>query len=264
MTVVEAAVPRSGGAARRYALALGSVAGAVGLAQVGVATATHTVITANDTTLSPTISNGQPANGWYVYLSSPRHDDSGSRGECGWEENINGRHFNYYAMAGNYYNGTPSPNHTYRNLVSRGYKTNVGANAQDGRWWDNRTSGNNWGADVYIITHTNAYGGCDSSPDYSLIMDRSHTQSQNLSDKLETWVDSLPLGVSTNRWPDTNSENNSSNSAPYRSYVELFFHDNQDSVDWFEGGTFAGGIGVKYAYIYGVAVDMTLGYPGDP
>jgi hypothetical protein len=38
-----------------------------------------------------------PWNGVKVYLSSPRHASSGDRGECGWEENVNGRIFNLYA-----------------------------------------------------------------------------------------------------------------------------------------------------------------------
>src|SRR6202008_525747 len=35
-----------------------------------------------------------PWNGYKVYLSSPTHTDSGHRGECGWEENANGNHWN--------------------------------------------------------------------------------------------------------------------------------------------------------------------------
>src|SRR4029453_1966740 len=40
---------------------------------------------------------GETGHGTRVYLSSPRHSSSGSRGECGWEENVNGRTANMWA-----------------------------------------------------------------------------------------------------------------------------------------------------------------------
>ena len=45
--------------------------------------------------------------------------------------------------------------------------------------------------------------------------------------------------------------------APYTIYNELFFHDNQNHVNWF--GTFDGVRG--HAWRYGWAVDALLGYP---
>lgn len=127
---------------------------------VSAVNATHTVITSSDTTYNPT-----PWNGFKVYLSSPRHVDSGDRGECGWEENINGRHWNHYAAtqdnggAGSFYN--------------RGYKVVVSANNRNDGSSTNKNSSNNWGANVHIVTHTNASSGCASSPQYLLVMFRS-------------------------------------------------------------------------------------------
>ena len=48
--------------------------------------------------------------------------------------------------------------------------------------------------------------------------------------------------------------------APYRAYVELFFHTNPAAVNWFQAGG-GHGTGVDNAWRYGWAVDMTLGYP---
>jgi hypothetical protein len=109
-----------------------------------VTSASHTVITTADYTWIPS-----PWNGKKVYLSSPRHSYSGSTGrECGWEENINGRHWNYYAASVNT-GGAGS-------FWDRSYSVVVSANARDDKYADNVTAGNNWGADVYIVTHTNA------------------------------------------------------------------------------------------------------------
>lgn len=45
-----------------------------------------------------------------------------------------------------------------------------------------------------------------------------------------------------------------------RVYVELFFHDNQAAVDWFQAGGGSGN-GVNNSWNYGYAVDAHLGYP---
>ncbi|HET8643514.1 MAG TPA: hypothetical protein VFM37_16380, partial [Pseudonocardiaceae bacterium] len=82
---------------------------------------------------------GVPWNGVKVYLSSPRHSNSGNRGECGWEENVNGRIFNLYAA---------DLNDSAATLSTRGYQTRVSANSRDDGWRLNRDESNNWGADV--------------------------------------------------------------------------------------------------------------------
>lgn len=46
-----------------------------------------------------------------------------------------------------------------------------------------------------------------------------------------------------------------------RAYVELFFHDNQSAVNWFQGSGSEGSGGVNESWRYGWAVDGQLGYP---
>ena len=104
---------------------------------------------------------GVPWNGVRVYLSSPRHASSGERGECGWEENVNGRIFNLYAA---------DLNDQGETLTTRGYQTRVSPNSRDDGWRLNRDESNNWGADIHIVTHTNAYVGCDNPAQYLLVM----------------------------------------------------------------------------------------------
>lgn len=216
---------------------------------MGVATvmASHTTITSTDQ-----VYNTNPWNGYKVYLSSPRHDDSGSRGECGWEENINGRHWNYYAAFIN--NGGSG------GLVNRTYRITVSANARDNGAVTNKNSSNNWGAHVHIVTHTNAISGCPSSAQYLLVMYRTGVaNSTALRTQLINKLDPvLPGGQ--NSWNcDGLIECNSVN-ASRRAYVELFFHDNQASVDWFQAGG-GNGTGVNNTWRYGFAVDELLGYP---
>lgn len=78
--VLVATLPRivTGLRGRRLIPAAGA-AGLMVLLMSSVALATHTELTSAD---YASVSN--PWNGKKVYLSSPRHSDSGSRGECGW------------------------------------------------------------------------------------------------------------------------------------------------------------------------------------
>lgn len=187
-----------------------------------------------------------------VYLSSPRHASSGSRGECGWEENINGRHWNWYAAHTN--NGGAG------SLLNRGYAVTVSANARDNGAVTNKNSSNNWGADVHIVTHTNASNGCPSSPQYVLVMYRSgNANSTGLRTQLLALLDPVIPG-GQNTWDCDGLIECNSVLAPHRAYVELFFHDNQAAVDWFQAGG-GGGAGVNNTWRYGYAVDERLGYP---
>ena len=240
------------------AAVVGGVAGAAIGFGVITASASHTEITANDvdyTTLP--VTGGDNYNGYQVYLASPRHASSGSRGELGWEENINGRHWGNYVASGNYYFGAWNPTSQFRNLNSRGYKVRLSANNADGDWMANRTNGNNFGADVYIVTHTNAGGG-----DYVLTMWRNDTNSIGLSADVLTWASAAVPAGGTNSWNVAGiaGEINSLNNANHVTYLELFFHDNQSHVNWFEGGG-GSGLGVKYASVIGTALDGHLNYP---
>lgn len=216
---------------------------------VSVVVATHTVITSSDMRWQPS-----PFNGWKVYLSSPRHINSGGRGECGWEENINGRHFNYNATHTTYGAG---------GMLKRGYITTVSGNARDDGGWKNVNSANNWGANVYIVTHTNGDNGCPDSAQYLLVMfvDGNWGSTDLRSQLLAKMDPVLPGGQNT--WSCIGGPGGQlayecrDANAPHRVYVEAFFHDNQPSVDLFQ----TAGWPENNTWRYGWAVDVHLGYP---
>jgi hypothetical protein len=197
---------------------------------------------------------GVPWNGVKVYLSSPRHASSGERGECGWEENVNGRIFNLYAA---------DLNDSGDTLTTRGYQTRVSPNSRDDGWRLNRDESNNWGADVHIVTHTNAYVGCDNAAQYLLVMHKTgDTNSIGLTDNLLEQLDpQVPGGQ--NSWNCDNLGECAAD-APHIAYIELFFHTNQAATDWFVGPlNDAQATGAMDASPYlGAALDEHLGHPG--
>jgi len=224
-----------------------------------LASATHTIVTPNESTFA---SIG-PYNGKIVYLSSPRHTSSGSRGELGWEENINGRHWNYYATTGNFKNGTLTQSIT-RNLRARGYKVILSPNSRDGLIKESIRSSNKAGADVHITTHTNAGRG-----NYMLVMvdnNTATTYDRLLQSRIGQFVGVAVPGTEVFTTDGTGYTNGIELAeldvnAKYTVYVELIFHDNQAHVDWFGSGT-DWGASVKHdAWRYGMAVDIALGYP---
>lgn len=121
--------------------------------------------------ISPSGSRDQSYNGYRVFLSSPRHSDSRYRGEClppnyqGYEENGNGRKFNWYAANGNYRGWDYVPDSVGRNLHWRGYQVAVSANVRDDGYIANRTLSRNWGSHAHIVSHSNASSGCASGTD---------------------------------------------------------------------------------------------------
>ncbi|HET9608180.1 MAG TPA: hypothetical protein VFP06_01160, partial [Acidimicrobiales bacterium] len=193
-------------------------------------------------------------NGVRVYLSSPRHASSGSRGECGWEENVNGRIFNLYAA---------ELNEGAETLTTRGYEARVSPNTRDDGWRLNRDESDNWGADVHIVTHTNAFGaGCGDPVQHLLVMFRSNDpDSTGLRDELLDQLDPHVPGGQSTRDCDTLGECGAL--AQHVAYVELFFHTNQAAADWFTGPVHdprpTGAVQASPAV--GVALDEHLGYP---
>lgn len=164
---------------QRLLVGLAVLAVLVGFMIPGAAIAEHRIV---DNDIFYSNSNW---NGIRVFLSSPRHDDSGGKvksgndRECknpGWEENVSGRYWNFWATNTNYYAEQYDSQNKYRNLRSRGYK--VGISRNDGRppkvgATANRNASNNWDADVHLVTHTNSHeDGCPSSPRYLLLMYR--------------------------------------------------------------------------------------------
>ena len=204
-------------------------------------------------------------NGMKVYLSSPRHTDSGSRGELGWDENINGRLWNTTAAQSSLLAGSETTSR-FRNIGARGYNVKVSGNARDGAIVANVREANNWGADVYVTSHTNAGGG-----DYFLTMtdQNGSTLDRALRASMATHLgESVPTGTSvrqaTDAGPFTNGRNlaelGASNAASYVVYNEVIFHDNAEHVTWF--GAEGDDLRVTFnAWRYGWAVDMALGYP---
>jgi hypothetical protein len=192
-------------------------------------------------------------NGVRVYLSSPRHASSGQRGECGWEENVNGRIFNLYAA---------DLNESGETLTTRGYEARVSPNSRDDGWRLNRDESDNWGADVHIVTHTNAYVGCDNAAQYLLVMYKSgDANSAGLTDDLLQQLDpQVPGG--RNSW-NCDNLGECAAAAPHIAYIELFFHTNQAASDWFVGPLddpeASGAIDASPAL--GAAVDAHLGHP---
>lgn len=192
-------------------------------------------------------------NGYRVYVSPPRHIDSGSRGECGWEENINGRHWSVHSAAWSH-----GGDGGFR---ARGYQVTVGANVRDDNWAANRTASNNWGASVHLPTHTNALHGCSSGGggDYFLAMyNGNHTYGYALANNLvEVLGPSMPGG--NQMWEQGGLGELQAN-ANHQAYAELFFHDTQSHVNWFQAGG-GDGDGVTFSWRYGSAVDTQLGFP---
>jgi hypothetical protein len=105
-----------------------------------------------ETTAETKTFGGEAGHGTRVYLSSPRHSSSGSRGECGWEENVNGRTANMWAAT--------ADTSTDQGLAGRNYLAYVSANAKDNGFLQNREESNNLGAQVHVPVHTNANVGC--------------------------------------------------------------------------------------------------------
>lgn len=211
-------------------------------------------------------------NGFRVYLSSPRHNDSGQRGECGWEENINGRHLNAHAANGVYFMGvetTPGEyGHEYRNLRRRGYKSVVGGNSESGGLARNIQRSDNWGADLHLVSHSNAIGGCPNGGNYTLAMWREGDEASGraLAERFAANMDETVPGTRNSGTDRTFSGISlgelRSPDAPYRVFAEVFFHDNPDHVNnWMQAGG-GDGLGAREgSWRYGWSIDGFLGYP---
>lgn len=213
------------------------------------------IVTSNDV-MAPSGAYDEAFNGYKVFLSSPRHADSGSRGECkspGYQENVNGRWTNWNAANGNYWGTAYSPTFSSRNLHGRGYKVNVSRNDKDNGFLANRTASQNWGSNVHIVTHTNASNGCNSASSY-LLTEWYQTNDYNLATHLGTALNGdVPGGW--NSWSGSGLAELSTNASNGDAYIELQFHDNQSVQSWIY-------YNVPYVtYNYGIGVDNHLGYP---
>lgn len=203
------------------------------------------------------------ANGFRVFLSSPRHADSGSRGECmnpGRQENVNGRQWNWMAANGNYFGGVYSPSSHGRNIHGRGYNVRVSRNSKDNGYLDTITNSQNYGSHVHVVTHTNANGGCGNAASYFLAMYRGgHANDQGLAQRFYNNMRNVApggenIGTDTTWTGGTLAE--LGRNAPYGdAYIELAFHTNQPAQSWVYYET------DPNSWNYGVAIDEHLGYP---
>lgn len=195
-------------------------------------------------------------NGYRVYLSSPRHSDSGSRGECwnpGRQENENGRGFNWRAANGNFVGATYTTSNRGRNLHARGYFVAVSPNTKDNGYIANRDASYNWGSNIHIVTHTNALSGCGSTASYLATM-WSSSLDYALAQKVGSLTDpEVPGGWSNPQRTDLAELGR--NASHGDTYVELQFHDNQTTQSWLYGDAHTA------AWRFGYGVDSRLGYP---
>lgn len=224
-------------------------------------------ITSFDETYGPL--DGKAWNGVKVYLSSARHADSGQRGECmpGFEENVNSRYWNYWAAHSDFYGETLQPFSEYRNLRSRGYQVVVSANDRpvpDGRGAQlNRDASNNWGADVHLVSHTNATRlGCQQFIPINGTEVISHLGNANglaLRDALVTRLDpALPGNTIATQSVQLGEIDPAQTFAPHKAYVELIHHTDPGSQEFFSSNQTR--IPAR-TWRYGWAVDTILNSP---
>lgn len=240
-----------------------SSSGGVALAHDGADTARYGIVNASDD-FNPSGSTDDSDNGYRIYLSSPRHSNSGSRGECmnpGRQENVNGREWNWYAANGFYYAGLYQPSSHNRNVHSRGYRVRLSPNTKDDGYMENSTASQNYGSDLHIVTHTNAAGnGCPNSTSYFLAIYRGGQQKDQ--DTAQAFYDIMKdvapggqnIGTDTAWFGGTLAEL-STNASMGDAYMELVFHTNQSAQSWIYSET------DPNAWNYGYAVDTRLGYP---
>lgn len=208
-------------------------------------------------------------NGYKVYLSPARHDNSGSRGECG---SLGENDLAYYAAwdatNGTYYWDAYDPSSPNRNLRARGYRVRIGRGTVTSAYQNS----NSWGADLHIPMHSNAdvFGQCARTDPsrFGTVVIYWHTSSggPNLAAQLREKVGTLLAGGEYS--PGTNDYTCYNPGHPcttitlaelrYTSataaYLESEFHTWNTGYDWlYESWV--------WAWRVGYAVDVHLNYP---
>jgi hypothetical protein len=131
----------------------------------------------------------------------------------------------------------------------------VGPNPKDDAILTNRSHAQDWGADVTIITHSNA--GKPSKP-YNLVLwdsKKDKALAEELSARLGSGVPGADNVGSDNAYFGGNLAELKGNAAKGDAYVELQFHDVRSSQTWMANEAHTA------AWLYGLAVDVHLGYP---
>jgi hypothetical protein len=208
-----------------------------------------------DVEYAPTI----PWNGYRVYLSPARHADSGSRGECYLEENVNG-----FLAANNATNAAFNGDHD--NLRDRGYKVRIG----NGTVSSAIANSNSWGADLHIPLHSNARdescGNTTASVHGTWGIHEGNLFDELLVEELVQWVGTIDTGLGQ-RSPGTNDvtcrtadctnfdslgEIRETNAVS--GYLELEFHTWQRGADYLANAN-------RWSWRIAAAVDQFLDYP---
>lgn len=240
----------------------------VWVAQPEPAAAHHTSVTTTVYTWEP--GEGDPYNGINVFLSAPRHSNSGSKGECanGYEENINGRYHNTQGGGGGYYWEEPSTS-SGRSLIGRGYRVQIGPNPRDdGIGWGSGQNGwlsREFGASVHITTHSNGTTGCPGSANHwEVFYSDRNGHNAGLANEMHYTYSYQDKHPGSGYYVKHESQSGPGQlfeagdvDAPHTAYIELAFHDTSAGQDYM----YSGALGAKMAWRMGWAVDVHLGYP---
>jgi hypothetical protein len=206
-------------------------------------------------------------NGKRIYLSPARHDDSGSRGECGsLDENTLGYYLAYYAANSSYYSDAYNPSSSYRNLRARGYKVRIGR----GTLQSAIDNSNAWGATLHIPMHSNAdkYNQCSrtDASRFGTVIIYWHTSgggpdlAAKLRDRVGTYSGATSPG--TNDFTCYNPGHPCTTitlgelryTSAVAAYMESEFHTWNTGATWLSQAW-------QWGWRVGWAVDVHLGYP---
>lgn len=210
--------------------------------------------------------DGTAWNGQKIYLSPARHEDTGGRGECqSASENELAFFAAYDAANGPFYNDVYDPDNPYSNLRKRGYKVQIST----GTISSAIANSNAWGATRHVANHSNARTETCKTTNAAVhgtngIYRSGSTLGQDLTAKLTQTigVDSGRRSPGTNDYTCYNpghpctaidlGELRETN-AP-AAYMETEFHTWNTRVNWLYDSQ-------TWAWRFGLAVDMHLGYP---
>jgi hypothetical protein len=198
-------------------------------------------------------------NGYKVYLSPATHSDSGSRGECYLDENVNG-----WLAANNSATGTFQNDH--QNFRYRGYKVRIG----NGTVSSAIMNSNSWGADVHVPLHSNAgavnCGSTNRAVNGTWAIDQGNLFDNLLGQDMVQWVGEFDGGLGQ-RSPGTNDQTcqtqqctnfsslgEISQTNGVSSYVEIEFHTWNWGADYLANAD-------RWSWRLAAAVDDFLDYP---
>lgn len=198
-------------------------------------------------------------NGYRIYLSPATHPDSGSRGECYLDENVNG-----WLAANNSADAGFQSDH--QNFRYRGYKVRIGT----GTYMSAVANSNSWGADVHIPLHSNATAEPCSTTTVghhgTWGIHQGNLFDELLVQRLRFWVGTYDGGLGQ-RSPGTNDITcRTSNCTNYDSLLEIAGTDGVSGYTEIEFHTWNRGANYlanadRWSWRIAAAVDDFLDYP---